>query len=225
MKISTQTLQVLKNYASINPNLLVKPGSVLSTISTNKNIFAKATVAETFPASFAIYDMQQFLGVISIFEDPDFSFGNNSVTISSGNRSVEYMYASEHMVVAPSDSVAQKIVVTNPEITFDLPAQTLNEVIKATAILQLDKINVVSENGSVSVVVADPKNPSSNKFSVNVGGTANTDLTMVFAAEVMKFIPGDYKVNISSSGIGSFKNDKLDLEYFVMADVKSKKKA
>lgn len=225
MKISTQTLQVLKNYASINPNLLVKPGSVLSTISTNKNIFAKASVTESFPASFAIYDMQQFLGVVSIFDDPDFSFNENSVTIASGNKSIEYVYTQPEMVVAPSDSVAQKIAVTNPEITFDLPAQTLNEVIKATSILQLDKINVVSENGTVNVVVADPKNPSSNKFSVSVGGSATADLSMVFAAENLKFIPGDYKVSISSSGISSFKNEKLNLEYFVMADVKSKKKA
>lgn len=225
MKISTQTLQVLKNFASINPNLLVKPGSVLSTISTNKNIFAKANVAESFPASFAIYDMQQFLGVISIFDDPDFTFGNNSVTISSGNKSIDYMYASQETVVAPSDTVAQKIAVTNPEITFDLSAQTLNEVIKATAILQLDKINIVSSNGDVNVVVADPKNPSSNRFSVAVSGQANADLTMVFAAETVKFIPGDYKVGIASTGIGSFRNDKLDIEYFVMADVKQKKKA
>jgi gp45 sliding clamp, C terminal len=225
MKISTQTLQVLKNYASINPNLLVKPGSVLSTISTNKNIFAKASVTESFPASFAIYDMQQFLGVVSIFEDPDFTFNEHSVTIASGNKSIEYVYTQPEMVVAPSDSVAQKIAVNNPEITFNLPAQTLNEVIKATSILQLDKINVVTENGTVHVVVADPKNPSSNKFSVSVEGTSSMDLSMVFAAENLKFIQGDYKVSISSSGISSFKNEKLDLEYFVMADVKSKKKA
>ena len=225
MKISSQTLQVLKNFASINSNLLVKPGSVLSTISTNKSIFAKATVAEQFPALFAIYDMQQFLGVISIFEEPDFTFGDRSVTVSSAGRSIEYMYASHEMVVAPSDNVAQKIAVTNPEISFDLSAQTLNEVIKATSILQLDSINVVSGNGSIKVVVADPKNPSSNKFSVDVGGTSSSDLTMVFAAENLKFIAGDYKVNISSTGISSFKNEKMDIEYFVMADVKSKKKA
>lgn len=223
MKISSQTLQVLKNFASINPNLLVKPGSVLSTISTNKNIFAKATVAESFPASFAIYDMQQFLGVISIFEDPDFTFNDKSVTISSEGRSVEYIYAATEMVVAPSDSVAQKIAVKDPEITFDLTAQGLNEVIKATAILQLDKINVVSEGGTVNVVVADPKNPSSNKFSLKVNGSSTADLAMVFAAENLKFIAGDYKVSISSNGISLFKNDKLNLEYFVMADVKSKK--
>lgn len=223
MKISTQTLQVLKNFASINPNLLVKPGNVLSTISTNKNIFAKATVTESFPASFAIYDMQQFLGVISIFEDPDFTFGDKSVTISSEGRSVEYVYANEEMIVAPSDTVAQKIAVNNPEITFELTAQGLNEVIKATAILQLDKINVVSKEGVVSVVVADPKNPSSNKFSLKVQGTATTDLAMAFAAENLKVIAGDYKVNLSSNGVSSFKNEKLNLEYFVAADVKSKK--
>ena len=223
MKISSQTLQVLKNFASINPNLLVKPGSVLSTISTNKNIFAKATVTEQFPASFAIYDMQQFLGVISIFDDPDFTFGENSVTVSSEGRSVEYVYANQEMVVAPSEGVAEKIAVKDPEITFDLTAQVLNEVIKATAILQLDKINVVSKGGTVSVVVADPKNPSSNKFSLKVNGTSTADLAMAFAAENLKLIAGDYKVNISSNGVSSFKNDKLNLEYFVAADVKSKK--
>ena len=223
MKISSQTLQVLKNFASINPNLLVKPGSVLSTISTNKNIFAKATVTEQFPASFAIYDMQQFLGVISIFDDPDFTFGENSVTVSSEGRSVEYVYANQEMVVAPSEGVAEKIAVKNPEITFDLTAQGLNEVIKATAILQLDKINVVSKDGIVSVVVADPKNPSSNKFSLKVNGTSTADLAMAFAAENLKLIAGDYKVNISSNGVSSFKNDKLNLEYFVAADIKSKK--
>jgi len=223
MKISNQTLQVLKNFASINPNLLVKPGSVLSTISTNKNIFAKATVAESFPASFAIYDMQQFLGVISIFEDPDFTFGDNSVVISSEGRSVEYVYANPEMIVAPSDSVVQKIAVKDPEITFDLTAQGLNEVMKATAILQLDKINVVSEDGVVSVVVADPKNPSSNKFSLKVNGSAASNLAMAFASENLKLIAGDYKVSLSSNGVSSFRNDKLDLEYFVAADVKSKK--
>ena len=223
MKISSQTLQVLKNFASINPNLLVKPGSVLSTISTNKNIFAKATVTEQFPASFAIYDMQQFLGVISIFDDPDFTFGENSVTVSSEGRYVEYVYANQEMVVAPSEGVAEKIAVKNPEITFDLTAQGLNEVIKATAILQLDKINVVSKDGVVSVVVADPKNPSSNKFSLKVNGTSTADLAMAFAAENLKLIAGDYKVNISSNGVSSFKNDKLNLEYFVAADIKSKK--
>ena len=223
MKISSQTLQVLKNFASINPNLLVKPGSVLSTISTNKNIFAKATVTEQFPASFAIYDMQQFLGVISIFDDPDFTFVFNSVIVSSEGRSVEYVYANQEMVVAPSEGVAEKIAVKDPEITFDLTAQGLNEVIKATAILQLDKINVVSKDGVVSVVVADPKNPSSNKFSLKVNGTSTADLAMAFAAENLKLIAGDYKVNISSNGVSSFKNDKLNLEYFVAADVKSKK--
>lgn len=223
MKISTQTLQVLKNFASINPNLLVKPGNVLSTISTNKNILAKATVTESFPVSFAIYDMQQFLGVISIFEDPDFTFNDNSVTVSSEGRSVEYVYASQEMVVHPSESVIQKIAVTNPEITFDLTAQGLNEVIKATAILQLDKLNVISSEGKVNVVVADPKNPSSNKFSLTVNGTANADLAMAFAAENLKLIAGDYKVNISSNGVSSFRNDKLNLEYFIAADVKQKK--
>lgn len=223
MKISSQTLQVLKNYSSINPNLSVKAGNVLCTISTNKNIFAKTSVAETFPAPFAIYDLQQFLGVVSIFEDPDFTFNEKSVTIASGAKSIEYIYASEETIVAPSESVIQKISVNDPEVVFNLPAQTLSEVLKATSILQLQSLSVVAKDGSVSVVVADPKNPSSNKFSVGVDGSATSDVNMIFNAENLKMIPGDYNVKISSKGISSFKNDKLDVEYFIAVDSKSKK--
>lgn len=223
MKISAQTLQVLKNYSSINPNLLVRAGNVLSTISTNKNIFAKTTVAESFPATFAIYDLQQFLGIVSIFNDPDFTFGETSVVISSDSKSIEYFYASQDVIVSPSQSVVDKINVDTPEVEFNLPAQTLNEVLKATSILQLQNISVVSDSGKVKVVVADPKNPSSNKFSVDVEGSANADLSMVFAAENLKVVPGDYKVTISSKGISSFKNDKLGVEYYIAVDSKSKK--
>lgn len=223
MKISSQTLQVLKNYSSINPNLSVKAGSVLCTISTNKNIFAKTNVAETFPAGFAIYDLQQFLGVVSIFDDPDFQFNDKSVTISSGNKSIEYIYAAEETIVAPSESVIQKISVSEPEVEFSLSAQTLSEVLKAANILQLQSLSVVGKDGGVSVVVADPKNPSSNKFSVDVDGQSTADVNMVFNAENLKMIPGDYNVKISSKGISSFKNDKLDVEYFIAVDSKSKK--
>lgn len=227
MKISAQTLQVLKNYASINPNLLVRKGSTLCTMSTNKNMLAKASVAESFPMQFAIYDMQQFLGVISIFDDPDFTFNDNSIVVSSNNMSVEYIFAAPEMVVAPTEAMIQKIAVGDPEISFRLPASTLNEIIKATSILQLDKINVVgtSDPGSVTLVIADPKNPSSNKFSVKVDGTSSSDLSMAFAAENLKLITGDYRVKISSTGISSFTNEKLNLEYFLMADVKSSKRA
>ena len=223
MKISSQTLQVLKNYSSINPSISVKAGNVLCTISTNKNIFAKTSVAETFPAPFAIYDLQQFLGVVSIFDDPDFQFNEKSVTISSGSKSIEYIYASEDTIVAPSESVIQKISVTDPEVEFTLPTQTLSEVLKATSILQLQSISVVGKDGAVNVVVADPKNPSSNKFSVDVDGQSSADVNMIFNAENLKMIPGDYSVKISSKGISSFKNDKLDLEYFIAVDSKSKK--
>lgn len=224
MKISNQTLQVLKNYASINPNLLVQAGNVLTTISVNKNIFATAQVEESFPTSFAIYDLQQFLGIISIFDDPEFVFNESSVVIKSGNKSIEYMYAAPELIISPSEGIIAKIAVSNPEVVFNLSSQNLNEIQKATSILQLESINVVSSDGKVSVVVADPKNPSSNKFSVEVDGQSTSNIDMVFGAESLKLIPGDYSVSISSSGISSFSNSKLNIKYFVMASTPSKKK-
>lgn len=224
MKISSQTLQVLKNYASINPNLSVDAGNALNTISTNKNILAKASVAETFPVPFAIYDLSQFLGIVSIFDDPDFTFNQTSVTIASGNKSIEYFYAAPEVIVAPSANVVSKISVTNPEIPFQLSSQQLNEVLKAASILQLEDICVVSDNGNIKVVVADPKNPSSNKFSIDVGTGSTADLTMIIKAENLKIINGDYDVQISSAGISKFTNQKFNIDYYIGVNSNSRKK-
>jgi hypothetical protein len=225
MKISSATLQVMKNYSTINSNLLVKAGNSLSTMSPNRNILANANVAETFPGEFAIYDLSQFLGIVSIFEDPDFTFGTSSVVLSSGKKAIEYFYASPDVIVSPTATMEAKVAeaAANPDVTFNLSAQTLNEVLKAANILQLTDISVVSSEGKVCIVVADPKNPSSNKFSIDVDGSGS-DLSIVLQAENLKMISGDYTVSVTSSGLSKFANAKHNINYYIMASTKTKKK-
>lgn len=223
MKISAHTLQIMKNFSAINPNLYVKEGSLISTISMQKHTFAFANVAETFDKEFAIYDLGQFLGTISLFEDPDFTFGENSVTISSGNKSIEYFYASKEMLVKPSDGLESKVTIKDPDVTFNLSAQNLNELLKAASILQLSNICVVGEeNSSPKVVVMDPQNQSSNKFAIDVQGTCNSDLCMVYKAENLKMIPGDYSVSLSKKGVSKFVNEKIDVVYYISVESNSK---
>lgn len=223
MKISNHTLQIMKNFSAINPNLYVKQGNVVSTISMQKHTFAFATVPESFAQEFAIYDLGQFLGTISLFEDADFNFGTHSVTISSGNKSIEYFYASKEMLVTPSAGLESRVTIESPDVTFKLSSQNLSELLKAASILQLANVCVVGEEGSnPQVVVMDPQNQSSNKFAIDVQGTCNSDLCMVFKAENLKMIPGDYHVTLSKKGVSKFVNEKLNVVYYISVESTSK---
>ena len=82
MKLSNETVTVLKNFSTINQNLVIKTGNKLSTMSAMKNIVASADVQEDFPQDFAIYDLNEFLAALSLFEKIDLDFKNDFVVIT-----------------------------------------------------------------------------------------------------------------------------------------------
>ena len=220
MKISQQTLSILKNFSTINGNILVRAGSTLSTISPQKNILASAVVSENFPNTFAIYDLGQFLGAISLFEDPDFEFTDKFVNISSGKRSIKYWFAEPSMIIAAPE---KKLQLPTEEVTFDASATSISEVLKAASVLQAPEIAVVSDGTTNTQLVAtDVKNDTSNEYHVDVGQVNSAKFRMVFKSENLKLISGDYKVSISSKGMGKFANEKAGLEYFIATESSSK---
>lgn len=220
MKISQQTLSILKNFASINGNILVRAGSTLSTISPQKNILASAAVSENFPTSFAIYDLGQFLGAISLFEDPDFNFTDKYVTISSGSRSIKYWFAEPSMIISAPD---KKLSLPTEDVAFDASASSISEVLKAASVLQAPEVAVVSDGtANTQLVATNVKNDTSNEYHVDVGNANTAKFRMVFKSENLKLINGDYKVTISSKGMGKFANEKAGLEYFIATEASSK---
>ena len=221
MKISQQTLSILKNFASINGNILVRAGSTLSTISPQKNIMASAQVAENFPVEFAIYDLSQFLSAVSLFEDPEFEFNEKFVTISSGRRSIKYFYAEPSMILAAPD---KKLNLPSVEVDFVATSGNISEVLKASAVLQTPEIVVASEADStqIELIATAVNNQTSNRYAVGVEATSDDVFRMVFKAENWKLIPGDYQISISSKGLGKFTNEKLGLEYFIATETTSK---
>ena len=99
MKLSDQTLNILKNFAGINNSILVKQGTQLRTISVAKNILAEAAIEEDFPRDFAVYDLNQFLNGLSLHQDPDLDFSPESyISIKEGKRRVKYFYADPNAV-------------------------------------------------------------------------------------------------------------------------------
>jgi hypothetical protein len=221
MKISQQTLSILKNFASINGNILIRAGSNISTISPQKNILSNANVTESFPVQFAIYDLSQFLSAISLFEDPDFDFNESYVTISSGRRSIKYFYAEPSMILASPD---KKLTLPTTEVDFVATAGNISEVLKASAVLQTPEIVVSCDEDStqIELIATAVNNNTSNRYAVAVDASSEDTFRMVFKSENLKLIPGDYRVSISAKGMGRFFNEKLGLEYFIATETTSK---
>jgi hypothetical protein len=215
MKIDTDTVNVLKNFAKINPSIVVQEGNVLKTISPTKTIMAKAKVKTDFDKRFAIYNLDRFISIVSTFTDPDFKFGDKSVDISDNNRKTHYVYADETTVTKAPE---REINLPSVDVTFRLTNDNLRDVEKAAGILALPEIVVMGDGKNLYLQAADSKNPSGDVYSIQIGETDKA-FKAIFKAENIKIIPGDYDVNISSKGISHFVRD--DVEYYIAVESSS----
>ena len=212
MKLSDSTLTVLKNFAGINNSILVKQGSKLRTISVAKNILAEADISENFPKDVAIYDLNQFLNGLSLHQDPNLDFTEESyLTIREGKRRVKYFYADPQVIISPPE---KEITLPSQDVCFQLESVTLEKLLKAAAVYQLPDLAAVGENGVVKLVVRDKKNDTSNEFAVVVGET-DKEFTFNFKVENIKIIPGAYDVVISSKLLAKFTNSSYNLIYYI----------
>ena len=213
MKLSKETIEVLKNFSGINQSIVVKEGSKLKTVNSLKNILAHATVEEDFPKEFAIYDLTEFLGLLSSMSEPELTFNKSDVTVSSGTRKVKYRYADTDYIVKPE----KDIDMPESEIKFKLSEEVYVSLEKVATILQLHDICLkgCEKSGKILLCATNKKNDSSNDYSEEVGEGVTKNFNIVMKKENLKIIPGDYDVSISSKGISHFKNVNLDLEYWI----------
>ena len=218
MKISNDTRSVLKNFSTINSGIRVKTGNKLETISNMKNILAVATVDESFPQDFSIYNLPEFLGATSLLSDPEFEFGDTSLTVADDNSSLAYFYASEGMVTAPD----KMITMPDAEIVINLSSTLLSELQKAASVLGVNDMVLSSDGTVIRLEVTDKKNPTSNTFSRIVGEGNGVSYTMNFKIENLKVLDGNYEVSVSSKGISHFNNTDIELEYFIALEPDSK---
>ena len=214
MKLNQNTLDTLKNFADINTNILIKPGKELSTISTMRNIFAKAEITEEFTNEFGIYDLNEFLSVVTSLNKPELNLDDKFMTIAAeGSKSkAKYFYSDPSVIVAPT----KEVNMPEADVTFNLSQSNLEQLKKMAAILKSPDLALIGEKGGdVVLKVCDKKNDTSNNFDIVVGEGATADYTFYFKVENMKMIPGDYDVSVSSKSISHFKNTKLPIEYWI----------
>tara|TARA_X000000950_G_C13721648_1_gene580514 strand:- start:269 stop:922 length:654 start_codon:yes stop_codon:yes gene_type:complete len=212
MKLSNETREILKNYANINSNLLVNTGNKIATMSSMKNIVSIAELPDTFETEFAIYDLNEWLSAMSLFNDPELDFGENSVRMWEGNQSLKYFYSDPTVVTTPKSD----ITFPTSDATFTLTKDTFNKVLKAASVLNAP--DMVLDTGDVGIMllrVSDRKNDTSNNFSIEVGEGATPNQKFFFKVENLKLLSGDYEVEVSTKGISKFKNVSKNIEYFI----------
>ena len=214
MKLNQHTIDTLKNFAGINTNILIKEGDELSTISTMRNIFAKAKVSDSFTNQFGIYDLNEFLSAVSGFSKPELSLKDKYMTISSegGKSKVKYYYSDPSVIVSPQ----KEVNMPEADVTFSLTESNYKELLKMAAILKSPDLAFIgTKGGDIILKVCDKKNDTSNSFDITVGQGATADYTFYFKVENMKMLDGDYDVSVSSKSISHFKNKKLPIEYWI----------
>ena len=221
MKLSEHTVSVLRNYASINQNLVIKEGGELLTMSSMKNIVAKATVEESFPRELAIYDLNEFLAALSLFKSPILDFDEQFVTIKEENNpsnSLKYFYSDPSVVQTPSKT----ITMPSEEVTFEFSNNDLNKMKRASSVIGAPDMTLERSNGSSSLVAKDKKNDTANNYSLDVNTNGGGgDFKFFFKVENLKLMDGSYDVAISSKNISHFKNKSSDVEYWIALEPES----
>ena len=220
MKLSNETVSVLKNFATINQNLVIKSGQKLTTMSAMKNIVAKAIVKEKFPQEFAIYDLNEFLSAISLFVKPELTFKKDFVIITeedtgeNSGSSLKYWYSDPSVVTTPT----KDITMPECEVKFNLSSDQLSTITKAAAVIGAPDMSL--ENGSLKAT--DKKNDTANDYVMDLQvDSEGSDYKFWFKVENLKLIPGSYDVQVSSKNISHFKNLTGNVEYFIALEPES----
>jgi len=219
MKISDNTISILRNFSDINANILFTPGQTLSTMSTMKNIMAKADVEEQFETEFGVYDLPEFLRALDSFQQPVLKFNgsaNLKIQDEKSTLSARYAFADKSTLRYPS----KQISMPDKAVTFTLNNSDYESVKKLYTNLSLPDIAFKGEKGKIKLVALDKKNSNSNESSVTVGET-DLEFTAYVKAENMKIIPGEYDVALSKAKIAHFINKKVKVQYWIALEADS----
>lgn len=216
MKLSAKTLQVLKNFSTINPSIMFETGNQLVTISPQKTIMAKAKIDENIETDFGIFDLNRFLGVLSLFSDPSLSFHENYVKISDGRKSVNFIFADPVTIVLPPK---KEIKFNDPYVSFSLTNETFQSIMKGASVLQLPEIAIEGNGSRLFCKAVDVKSPTNNSFEIDLQ-EEEKKFKVIFSCGNLKLLNKDYDVMITK-GIARFVSTDNEVEYYIATETSS----
>ena len=220
MQLTETTMAVLKNFATIQPNVILNEGNTVKTIAEAKNVMSVAVLDQSFDKTVGIYNLDEFLNVLSLVDTPELTFGNEFVTVSdtTGRSKIKYFYSDIGILTSP----AKDIPMPEAEVKFTLDEVTLGRIRRAASALGHEKMTITATEGGIKICVVDHTDSTSNAFEITVPGTCDsTEFTFVMNISNLKLIAGDYDVEVSSRLISKFTNKGSDVSYFIALEKSS----
>jgi hypothetical protein len=214
--LSKKTLDVLKNFSTINSSIVFRKGSTVRTISNAENILAKFSGEEVFPTDFAIYDLSQFLSGISLFNDPQLEFTSSDfVSIRGGRTSAKYYFSDPEITLKSAPE--KNVNFPGADLQFSLSGDDLIALQKASAVYSLPDLTFQSEEGldTIKLILRDKENDTSNTYDLTVAGCATGTYSLDVKIENIRLLPGDYSVKVSQHLISEWTNTNVDLTYYI----------
>jgi hypothetical protein len=213
LKLSKETIQVLKNFNTINPMIYFKKGSSISTMSPGKTILAKYDCAETFESDFGIYKLDKLLSILSFFDDPEIIIGDKNLTVKSDQQSAKIAFADPSVLVYPQKD---KIDLPTIEAEFNLKEEHINAITKAFSVMELPFVAFECDGAWLRLKALNPKDPNSDDYTIDLQEVTGPSFIALFNVNNLKLIPADYHVRVSGKGIAEFSNDKM--LYFIAVE-------
>lgn len=204
-----ETVAILRNFSSINQGIIFRQGNELRTMSIMKNVFASAKVPDDFDQEFAIYDLNEFLSTLSLFDAPTITYQPDHIDVRSGKNRAKYFFSSPSVIVSPP---VGKSIPVNPYLTFKITSGQLEAIQKAAAVLKLKELEITSTG-----IRAFNKAQSGNQYDIEVDDIQGTGKDQVLLIENLKLLPLDYTVDVADRVV-RFTSVSGDLEYIISVE-------
>ena len=211
MFLTQETVNILKNFSTINQSILIKPGKKLRSMSNMKNVLAESEITEEFDRQVAIYDLPQFLNCLSLIQGAEIQLDDNSITITDGTNSIDYRYSDPSVINAPPD---KELKLPSEDVCVVLTEEHLDVVKKASAVLQIPDVSLIGDGDNIYLTVRDKKNSGSNSYKILVGETSDV-FQFNLKVENLRMVPSDYDVTISSKNLAKFVSHSRSLVYYI----------
>lgn len=208
-----ETLTVFKNFSQINKSIRINKGNVLTIFNSTIPLFGYAKVEDEFPKTFSIYDLNQWLATISLFNEPNIVYEDKQMLISSGRMAAKYRYSAP---ASTADQPSNPPSVPETLFSFKMPREQLAEILKASSVLGLKELEF-SIKGLKTYTSDSNGNPIDNEYSSNIEDVEFTDESLAtpvkIKVEALKLLPLDYKVEITEKAV-IFTSEDGNISYY-----------
>lgn len=213
MKLSKETLDILKNFSEINQSIMLEEGNTIRTMSPAKSIVAVMEIGEEIPSTAGIYELTTFINVVSsLFNDPEIDFEEHNFRIHDGKNEQIYPYVDPSMITTPKKKTVD---FPKPDVVTSITKEDLVRVMNGGKINSLPDIAFEGNGETLYLKAFDAEGSNKNSFSAEIGETQD-EFRAVISTANLKLIPQAYEVEISKKGISKFTGENGIIYYIAV---------